>query len=380
MLDDFLCCWQDGVYSSAVNCLDSLAGLRKLSTWGVKDDVKDPRFHRSPRKLEHDYIESSESLGSGCSGHVKLCSLNSDSAELKFAVKRVRPNSTMTQEMIRAEVQNHLRADCPHIVRLLDVYESREHVALVMECLEGGDLKKRLKQKRFSEEDAIVALQQILSSLDYLHGLGIVHCDVKLENFVYDKEGSDQLKLIDFGFSQAWHAGSEQTLDDPLGTLPFTAPELLQGSYTSQCDLWSVGVVAFMLLSGLTPFPQTGSIDMQKRDICTGSIAPKMSKQAARWSTMSNEAKSFIRSLLEADPSKRLTAKEALEHTWLATKQEEDPCRCLKPSSSCESVSTHTYESVSTQSVSLDSLPTVSSSWKSTSTDEPTTPLSDFAV
>merc|ERR1712217_972446 len=120
--------------------------------------------------------------------------------------------------------------DHPHIVRLMDVYESENDLQFVMECLEGGELFDRvIEQKRFSEHDAADAIWQILLAINHIHIAGIVHRDVKLENFLYDLPGSNHLKLIDFGFSRVWDPKVKMVT--ALGSLAYTAPEVLAKSY-----------------------------------------------------------------------------------------------------------------------------------------------------
>jgi len=278
------------------------------------------RYHCDLRKLEDDYILSERVLGTGVNGEVRLATSLSQ-PEQKFAVKSFhlsdRKNDVL---LLTAEVENFLSLDHPHIARLCDVYESRQQLHLVMECMEGGELFDRLiEKKRFSEEEAIDALRQMLVALNYLHSHGIVHRDVKLENFVYDTKDGNRLKLIDFGLSQAW-TSSEQNMSTTCGTVAYLPPEVISGSYTSQCDLWSVGVVGFCLLSGEMPF--SGSQSVQMRKISKGEYYMK----PAKWDSVSSEAKDFIKSLLEVDPSKRLSAQQALEHPWVARscKDEQD--------------------------------------------------------
>jgi len=141
-----------------------------------------------------------------------------------------------------------------------------------------------------------------------------VHRDVKLENFVYDARNSDHLKLIDFGLSTRWDAKSTKSekLSKSLGTLSYAAPEVLKGSYTSQCDLWSVGVLGYTLLCGYMPFG--GSDHERVSRISTGKYCMKN----RGWCDISAECKNFVRSLLHSDPSKRLSAHEALKHPWIA--------------------------------------------------------------
>jgi calcium-dependent protein kinase len=182
-----------------------------------------------------------------------------------------------------------------------------------MECLEGGELFDRVTaKKRFSEDEASDALRQMLLALNYIHSHGIVHRDIKLENFVYDKKGSGHLKLIDFGFSKMWDPSGQERMHNSLGTISYVAPEVLGKSYTSQCDLWSLGVIGFILLGGYMPF--SGSEEVQIRNIRKGNFVMK----PERWKDISGEAKDFILKLLEVDPAKRLTAQTALEHPWIA--------------------------------------------------------------
>jgi calcium-dependent protein kinase len=284
------------------------------------------RYHRAPRKLEDDYDisakENSRILGSGCNGDVLLATSKADPAR-RFAVKSMQiPHSDKESfDQLMQEVNIHLSMDHPHVSRLFDVYESADQLHLVMECLEGKDLFDRLSEaKQFSESEARVALQQILLMLDYMHSHNVVHRDVKLENLVYDKTGSTHLKLIDFGASGIWDPGSRKYLRDFVGTPEYAAPEILfDRGYTSQCDLWSLGVVGYCLLTGTMPF--TGSVLRMRDSIRRGvyNMTPE------RWKGISEEAKSFIKSLITVDPTERLSAKDALDHPWIRKGSAEAP-------------------------------------------------------
>jgi calcium-dependent protein kinase len=271
------------------------------------------RFHREPRRLEDDYIVHSESLGDapgdGTSAKIRLASSRIDPQQ-RFAVKTLRLDSGMRAEQ-KGEVENYLCMDHPHIARLYDVYESKQHVHFVMECLEGGDLLHSLQSKgRFSEAEARKATRQLLLALNYMHSHGIVHRDVKLENAVCDEQGF--LKLIDFGLSVKWARDSGKTLRCSCGTLPYCAPEVLGMDYTSQCDIWSLGVLTYSLLAGAFPFQ--GSDAELKRQI----LSSRYSMDSNDWDDVSMDAKQFVSALLESDPSKRLTAQEALQHPWIS--------------------------------------------------------------
>jgi calcium-dependent protein kinase len=232
----------------------------------------------------------------------------------QFAVKSFQLDNLSPEgwEELESEVQNHLSMNHPHIARLCDVYESEDQVHLVIECMEGGDLLDRVtEQTRFSEAEASDALRQMLLALSYMHSHGIAHRDIKLENFVYDKKDNAHLKLIDFGLSTTCDPSGQEKLDQSCGTLSYVAPEVLDNSYTSQCDLWSLGVVGFTLLSGTSPFFGSESEQMQNIRKAKFAMIPEI------WKTISDEAKDFIFKLLEVDPSKRLTAQSALQHSWI---------------------------------------------------------------
>merc|ERR1719265_1112560 len=166
----------------------------------------------------------------------------------RFAVKTLKIGTGVQNflkkdhlQQLKGEVENYLSMDHPHIVRLYDVYESKSELHLVMECAGGGELFEHVtKKKRFSEYEASDALRQMLLALNYIHSHGIVHRDVKLENFIFDSKSSGHLKLIDFGFSKMWDQTSGEKMKQSLGTLAYAAPEVLNRSYTSQCDLWSL--------------------------------------------------------------------------------------------------------------------------------------------
>jgi len=271
------------------------------------------RYHRGPRRLEDDYVVCEKVLGSGMNGQVRLATSVSQPGQ-RFAVKSFQLEGIEQRELdsIASEVGIYLSLDHPHIARLFDVYESKKQLHLVMECMEGGELFDKVvskKDKRFSEDEARFALRQMLLALNYLHSHGFVHRDVKLENFVYDAQDSDHLKLIDFGFSKKWDA-SRSKMSQALGSAAYVAPEVMNRNYTSQCDMWSLGVVGFILIGGYMPF--SGKEVAAKRGMYT--MKPE------KWDGISAEGRDFIRSMLEVNPAQRLTAQQALEHPWILGK------------------------------------------------------------
>jgi calcium-dependent protein kinase len=183
--------------------------------------------------------------------------------------------------------------------------------------MEGGELFHRVtEKKRFSEKDAAEAAYQMLLAVNYIHSHGIVHRDIKLENFLYEKKDSNHLKLIDFGFSKIWEPNTKMALS--CGTLAYVAPEVLDKSYTNKCDLWSLGVVIFILLVGYMPF--AGSESHQVQMIKAG----KCNFRKESWAKVSKEASEFVGKLLLVDPEKRLSAEDALKSEWIVKKHHID--------------------------------------------------------
>eukprot|EP00418_Pyrodinium_bahamense_P098930 CAMPEP_0179039564 /NCGR_PEP_ID=MMETSP0796-20121207/15205_1 /TAXON_ID=73915 /ORGANISM="Pyrodinium bahamense, Strain pbaha01" /LENGTH=549 /DNA_ID=CAMNT_0020735899 /DNA_START=38 /DNA_END=1687 /DNA_ORIENTATION=+ len=272
------------------------------------------RYHKLPKRMEDDYEVRTKVLGSGYNGVVRLATSRGQAANSqKYAVKAFKLAMVADDKkaQLESEVEIFLSMDHPHITRLYDVYESNENLYLVMECMEGGELFDRVTElKRFSERDAADAVWQMLLALNYIHSHGIVHRDLKLENFLYDSKGSSHLKLIDFGFSKMWDPNIKMHVS--CGTLSYVAPEVLEKSYTSQCDLWSMGVIAFILLAGYMPFAGTEST--QTKNIQLGKYTMKKEK----WAGVSEEGVQFVKALLQVNPEKRLSAQTALEHAWIA--------------------------------------------------------------
>mmetsp|Transcript_123114 Transcript_123114/g.213576 ORF Transcript_123114/g.213576 Transcript_123114/m.213576 type:complete len:521 (+) Transcript_123114:1-1563(+) len=274
------------------------------------------RYHRLPRKIEDDYeLAADNVIGKGYNGSVYIATGRTRGH--KYAVKdfKLRGIDSEKKEELQIECEISLGMDHPHVVRLVDVYESATKLSLVMECMSGGELFDRvLARKKYSEKDAAIAAYQMLLAIQYLHHKKVVHRDIKLENFLYESKESDHLKLIDFGFSKIWDPDTRMKMS--CGTLAYVAPEVLSKSYDSQCDVWSLGVVIFILLVGYMPF--AGSESNQIAAIKAGRYTWK----EVQWRRVSAEGQTFIRSMLKLDPKERLTPQQALEHPWIQNRDE----------------------------------------------------------
>ncbi|KAG7577818.1 Protein kinase domain [Arabidopsis thaliana x Arabidopsis arenosa] len=264
-------------------------------------------------------IELGEEIGRGHFGYT--CSAKFKKGELKdqeVAVKVI-PKSKMTSaisiEDVRREVKI-LRALSGHqnLVQFYDAFEDNANVYIVMELCGGGELLDRILARggKYSEDDAKAVLIQILNVVAFCHLQGVVHRDLKPENFLYtSKEENSLLKVIDFGLSD--FVRPDERLNDIVGSAYYVAPEVLHRSYTTEADVWSIGVIAYILLCGSRPFwARTES------GIFRAVLKADPSFDEPPWPSLSFEAKDFVKRLLYKDPRKRMTASQALMHPWIA--------------------------------------------------------------
>ena len=201
----------------------------------------------------------------------------------------------------------------PHIIELFDVFDDapNDAVHIVMPLCRGGELFGRIGGG-FSEVDAAVYSQQMLSALEYLHSQGIVHRDLKPENFMFLTEDEDSdLVLIDFGVSTFFHRG--KPLDTALGTVYYTAPEVFDGEYDEKCDVWSIGIIIYMLLAGHAPFEDAKHREYKIVSAIQNKPPPFKDRE---WAGVSPEAIAFLKRLLVKDPAQRPGVTEALGDAW----------------------------------------------------------------
>lgn len=157
-------------------------------------------------------------------------------------------------QQLRAEIEVMKSMNHPNIIRFYEVFENETDLFIVMEMCAGGELFDRIKATgTYSEHDASVALRQIFEGIAYMHSKRIAHCDLKPDNFLYSDDGKmSALKIIDFGMSK--FVRQRQMFRSMCGTPYYMAPEVIQGQYNEHSDLWSLGVVMFVMLFGYPPF------------------------------------------------------------------------------------------------------------------------------
>lgn len=239
-----------------------------------------------------------------------------------YAVKVVENTSLSDEENLEAletEIKILRQLRHPHIVSLKEVVTSSQNTYIVMELLSGGELFQRIvDQGCFSEKDAAALFAQIILSMDYLHSMNIVHRDVKPENILYVASKSNDIKLIDFGYAGVW--APDRPLTGLCGTPDYVAPEVLtwydddeHGTpYGKGSDLWSLGVLLYVILSGCSPFCADEEEQLLKQV-----AQAKYEFFENEWKGVSEEAKNLISCLLVVDPEKRMTMAQLFEHPWL---------------------------------------------------------------
>lgn len=278
-------------------------------------------------------------LGSGAFGEVRDCTMRKPKrtdVDLIRAVKIMENKDTdrgdwSNSAMFRREIAVLSKLDHAYIIKYHDFFEDEHFLYAVMEKCDGGELFDQIcKRRRFTEEDAAVLCRQILSALEYIHNLGVVHRDVKAENFLFkDKSANSPIKMIDFGMSAKITEG--QKLNEVCGSPHYLAPELLRKNYDSQADMWALGVLIYLMLYGKYPFDGKETKEIV-REIIHKKVDSLFERQKFIYSA---HATDFIHKLLNRDPVTRLTAKQALLHPWVAhlrtyAEQKEEELRKIK--------------------------------------------------
>lgn len=262
--------------------------------------------------------ELGKEVGRGHFGHT--CSAKGKKGELKdqqVAVKiisKAKMTTAISIEDVRREVKI-LKAlsGHKHLVKFCDACEDANNVYIVMELCEGGELLDRILARggRYTEDDAKAIVVQILSVVAFCHLQGVVHRDLKPENFLFTSGRDDaDMKLIDFGLSD--FIRPDERLNDIVGSAYYVAPEVLHRSYSLEADIWSIGVISYILLCGSRPFwarTESGIFRAVLR------LDPNFDDLP--WPSVSPEAKDFVKRLLNKDYRKRMTAVQALTHPWL---------------------------------------------------------------
>lgn len=273
-------------------------------------------FFKNSQFFQHYDIDMKiPKLGDGAFSICRKCTQHRTGAQ--YAVKII------SNKQVRQELQ-HLKK-CqghPNIIQLIEHFSDELHTYIVMELMEGGELLSRIKQRKFfTEIEASEIMGKLVRAVEFMHNRGVVHRDLKPENLIFEsaKEGAE-IKVVDFGFATL--LPESKTLMTPCFTLPYAPPEILSSyvgspaGYDASCDLWSLGVILYTMLSGRPPFQvQTHGESAEK--VMHKIRAGQFNLDGAEWQQVSESARDLVRGLLTVDPSKRLNMSELLRHPWL---------------------------------------------------------------
>ncbi|XP_047338264.1 CDPK-related kinase 3 [Impatiens glandulifera] len=274
--------------------------------------------------------ELGKEVGRGHFGHTcQAVVRKGDLKDLAVAVKiisKAKMTTAISIEDVRREVKI-LKAlsGHKHLVRYFDACEDTNNIYIVMDLCEGGELLDRILSRggRYPEHDAKLIVVQILSVVSFCHLQGVVHRDLKPENFLFMSKNEDSdMKLIDFGLSD--FIKPDERLNDIVGSAYYVAPEVLHRSYSLEADIWSIGVITYILLCGSRPF-----WSRTESGIFRAVLRADPNFDDLPWPSVSVEAKDFVKRLLNKDFRKRMTAAQALTHPWLQSENHPVPLDIL---------------------------------------------------
>ncbi|KAF5460599.1 hypothetical protein F2P56_020458 [Juglans regia] len=234
----------------------------------------------------------------------------------KFACKSIATRKLINRDDVddvRREVQimHHLTGH-RNIVELKGAYEDRHSVNLVMELCAGGELFDRIIAKgHYSERAAAGLFRQMVTVVHYCHSMGVMHRDLKPENFLFlSKDEDSPLKATDFGLSVFYKPGD--VFKDLVGSAYYVAPEVLRRKYGAEADIWSIGVILYILLSGVPPF-----WGENEQSIFDAILRGHIDFSSDPWPSISSSAKDLVKKMLQEDPKARLSSLEVLDHPWM---------------------------------------------------------------
>lgn len=286
---------------------------KKMPLFGKKDPAKKSKRDSDKQPCIEDKYNLKELLGTGAFSEVRLAE-SKEKPGLMFAVKIIDKKALKGKEdSLENEIKVLRRLKHPNIVQLLETFEDKHKVYLIMELVTGGELFDRIVEKgSYTEKDASDLIRQVLEAVDYMHEQGVVHRDLKPENLLYYSPDEDsKIMISDFGLSKMEDSGIMATA---CGTPGYVAPEVLaQKPYGKAVDVWSIGVISYILLCGYPPF-----YDENDANLFAQILKGEFEFDSPYWDDISDSAKDFIRQLMCVDVEKRYTCRQALAHPWIS--------------------------------------------------------------
>ena len=286
--------------------------IRDAEAYLSKEDVMKIR----PSKEFQRKYEVVKKIGNGAFAEVYL--VRDRATNQEYAAKVVDRTAVTSPKHLWGELHVLYRLDHPAIVHLYDAFASDRHLLMLLDYAKGGELYDRIAARQeYDECEAMTVIKILLDAVRYLHAQKIVHRDIKPENILFMDDSEEHLKLTDFGLSGVLK--SDLLLFTCAGTPGFMAPEVIKGSsgsgYDAACDMWSIGVLAYLLLSGTMPFKSEAPFALYRK-ILQGEY-----EFGSNFDVVSEEAKDFIRKCLVVEPKDRITAEAARQHAWFEEAQ-----------------------------------------------------------
>lgn len=274
-----------------------------------------------------EYYEFVKELGSGTYGKVYRVQ-NKITKDIR-ACKKISKKKIKNKERLKIEIDLMKATDHPNIVKLFEIYEDQQNLYMIMEECVGGEFFERIANRAkemnfYTEKEAASLFKQIMSAVNYCHCHGVSHRDLKPENLLFSVKCEDSpIKLIDFGLSKIF-ANQDNKMRSVVGTTYYMAPEVATGSYDERCDIWSCGVILYIMLCGRPPFHGKNDDEIIKK-------AKTLSYHFnyPEWSKVSEDVKDLI-SKIFVDAKNRLTSQEVLEHNWVKHNAPNSTEECLK--------------------------------------------------
>ena len=275
------------------------------------------------------HYEVIKKIGEGSYGKIYKAK-NKISNELR-AMKQMEKSKIKNLQTFKNEIEILSKMDHPNIIKLFEVYEDPKYFYLINDLCTGGELLNKILNKKketpFNEKEAVNIFKQLVSAISYCHNINIVHRDLKPENILFVNDDiNSPIKIIDFGFSQEFKNNNninnngngknskDKNMSSKVGTVYYMSPEILQGNYNELCDIWSLGVILYIILCGYAPFQGKNDQEIYK-SIQNG----KVDFSQKEWKTISKNAKELILHML-CPANKRYSAKQVLKHVWLNNK------------------------------------------------------------
>jgi calcium-dependent protein kinase len=257
--------------------------------------------------IENDYIIGEE-CGSGAFATVRKVK-NKSNGQIR-ALKIIKKTKNQDSARMYLEVEILKKLIHPNIMQIFEFYEDKKNFYIITEICDGGELFDQIVQKgSFTEDEAAKVIKQILSAVNYIHTNNIVHRDLKPENILLDTAKNNIIKIIDWGTARFFEKNKK--MNKVSGTPYYIAPEVLFEKYDEKCDVWSIGIIMYILLCGYPPF--NGDND---NEILNKIKVGKFVFPAEEWANVSEEAKDLICCMLRFNPAERLSAADCLKHGW----------------------------------------------------------------